>query len=135
MNTVLARSRFVRGYVPFAVRLWDGKYEDGKRVAPLRVALPFQTVETVNASAQQRQVRHPCRPSSPPSSLVLPCSVLVGPTLERSPRERRRSTPRKCRCAPTVGGDSDADIGKIGVGDSSYKRAMPAPTICGCTHF
>ncbi len=35
--------------------MWDGKYKDGKRVAPLRVALPFQTVETVNESAQQRQ--------------------------------------------------------------------------------
>lgn len=37
--------------------IWDGKYdEDGKRVAPLRVALPFQTVETINESAQQRQM-------------------------------------------------------------------------------
>jgi adenine-specific DNA-methyltransferase len=35
--------------------IWDDKYKDGKRVAPLRVALPFQTVETVNESAQQRQ--------------------------------------------------------------------------------
>ena len=35
--------------------IWDGKYKDGKRVAPVRVALPFQTVETVNESAQQRQ--------------------------------------------------------------------------------
>ncbi len=36
--------------------IWDGKYDkDGRRVAPLRVALPFQTVETVNESAQQRQ--------------------------------------------------------------------------------
>ena len=36
--------------------IWDGKYdEEGKRAAPLRVALPFQTVETVNESAQQRQ--------------------------------------------------------------------------------
>ena len=36
--------------------IWDGKYdEDGKKVAPLRVALPFQTVETVNESAQERQ--------------------------------------------------------------------------------
>ncbi|MBK8025776.1 MAG: site-specific DNA-methyltransferase [Chloroflexi bacterium] len=35
--------------------IWDGKYDkDGKRVAPLRVALPFQTVETVNESAQER---------------------------------------------------------------------------------
>lgn len=32
--------------------IWDGKYDaNGKRVAPLRVALPFQTVETVNESA------------------------------------------------------------------------------------
>ena len=37
--------------------LWDDKYDkDGRKVAPLRVALPFQTVETVNASAQQRQM-------------------------------------------------------------------------------
>jgi DNA modification methylase len=36
--------------------IWDGKYdESGRRPAPLRVALPFQTVETVNESAQERQ--------------------------------------------------------------------------------
>jgi len=36
--------------------IWDGKYDkNGKRVAPVRIALPFQTVETVNESAQQRQ--------------------------------------------------------------------------------
>src|SRR3970040_101036 len=35
---------------------WDGKYyADGNKVAPLRVSLPFQAVETVNASAQERQ--------------------------------------------------------------------------------
>jgi DNA modification methylase len=37
--------------------IWDGKYDkDGKRSAPLRLKLPFQTVETVNESAQQRQM-------------------------------------------------------------------------------
>jgi DNA modification methylase len=36
--------------------VWDGKYDAaGRRVAPLRVTLPFQTVETVNESAQERQ--------------------------------------------------------------------------------
>jgi DNA modification methylase len=36
--------------------VWEGKYDDaGRRVAPPRVALPFQTVETVNESAQDRQ--------------------------------------------------------------------------------
>ena len=36
--------------------VWEGKYDaTGRRVAPLRVALPFQTVETVNESAQDRQ--------------------------------------------------------------------------------
>jgi adenine-specific DNA-methyltransferase len=36
--------------------VWEGKYDaTGKRLAPLRVALPFQTVETVNESAQDRQ--------------------------------------------------------------------------------
>jgi DNA modification methylase len=35
---------------------WDGKYNpDGSKRAPLRVELPFQTVETVNESAQERQ--------------------------------------------------------------------------------
>ena len=27
---------------------WDGKYKDGKKVSPVRIALPFQTIETVN---------------------------------------------------------------------------------------
>jgi adenine specific DNA methylase Mod len=35
--------------------IWDGKYEDGKKVAPVRIALPFQTIETVNESVQDRQ--------------------------------------------------------------------------------
>ncbi|OQY97182.1 MAG: hypothetical protein B6D41_04065, partial [Chloroflexi bacterium UTCFX4] len=41
--------------------IWEGKYIDGgdgkasRKAAPLRVALPFQTVETVNESAQLRQ--------------------------------------------------------------------------------
>jgi DNA modification methylase len=45
---------------PLAVKraelIWEGKYDNtGRRVAPLRVALPFQTIETVNESAQDRQ--------------------------------------------------------------------------------
>ncbi len=36
--------------------IWDGKYDkDGKKNAPVRIALPFQTIEIVNESAQQRQ--------------------------------------------------------------------------------
>lgn len=36
--------------------IWEGKYDaKGQRVAPLRVSLPFQTVETINESAQERQ--------------------------------------------------------------------------------
>jgi len=34
--------------------IWDGKYKDGKKQGPVRIALPFQTVETVNESAQDR---------------------------------------------------------------------------------
>jgi adenine-specific DNA-methyltransferase len=33
---------------------WDGKYKDGEKQGPVRIALPFQTVETVNESAQDR---------------------------------------------------------------------------------
>jgi adenine specific DNA methylase Mod len=36
--------------------VWDGKYKDGRKAAPVRVALPFQTIETVNESAQERQL-------------------------------------------------------------------------------
>lgn len=34
---------------------WDGEYDrDGRKAAPLRAALPFQTVETVNESTADR---------------------------------------------------------------------------------
>lgn len=35
--------------------IWEGKYIDKKKVTPVRIALPFQTIETINESAQQRQ--------------------------------------------------------------------------------
>ena len=34
---------------------WEGKYKVGKKVTPVRIALPFQTIETINESSQQRQ--------------------------------------------------------------------------------
>ena len=37
--------------------IWDGKYDEkGQIVGPPRVSLPFQTIETVNQSAQERQM-------------------------------------------------------------------------------
>ncbi len=37
--------------------IWDGKYDaNGKKVAPSRIALPFQTIETVNESTKDRQL-------------------------------------------------------------------------------
>jgi len=35
--------------------IWDGKYTNDKKTAPIRIALPFQTIETVNESVQERQ--------------------------------------------------------------------------------
>ncbi len=36
--------------------IWDGKYtKDGKKNGPVLIALPFQTIETVNESVQDRQ--------------------------------------------------------------------------------
>jgi adenine-specific DNA-methyltransferase len=35
--------------------IWDGKYKDGRKQGPVRVPLPFQTVETINESAQDRR--------------------------------------------------------------------------------
>jgi len=38
--------------------MWAGQYDaTGKRVAPLRIALPFQTVETVNELAPDQAFR------------------------------------------------------------------------------
>ena len=36
--------------------IWQGKYDkEDRKTAPVRIALPFQTIETVNESAQDRQ--------------------------------------------------------------------------------
>lgn len=35
--------------------IWDGKYKDTKKQGPVRIALPFQTIETVNESTQDRR--------------------------------------------------------------------------------
>lgn len=34
--------------------LWEGKYKDNKKLAPVRISLPFQTIETINESAADR---------------------------------------------------------------------------------
>lgn len=36
--------------------VWDGKYVNGKKTAPVRLPLPFQDVETVNESAHDRNL-------------------------------------------------------------------------------
>jgi adenine-specific DNA-methyltransferase len=42
--------------MPRTELVWDGKYDgNGQRVRPFRSALPFQTVETVNESANERR--------------------------------------------------------------------------------
>lgn len=35
--------------------IWHGKYQAGKNAGPVRIALPFQAVETVNESSQDRE--------------------------------------------------------------------------------
>lgn len=34
---------------------WEGKYKDGKKVTPVRIDLPFQTIETINESNAERE--------------------------------------------------------------------------------
>jgi len=34
--------------------IWDGKYKDDKKQGPVRIALPFQTIETVNEGTEAR---------------------------------------------------------------------------------
>jgi hypothetical protein len=35
--------------------IWEGKYKDGKKRTPIKIPLPFQTIETANETAQERQ--------------------------------------------------------------------------------
>src|SRR5437762_8904809 len=42
--------------LPMTELMWEGKYVNGKKTAPVRLALPFQDVETVNESAQTRNL-------------------------------------------------------------------------------
>jgi adenine-specific DNA-methyltransferase len=35
--------------------IWPGKYQDGRKVSPVRISLPFQTIESVNETLQDRQ--------------------------------------------------------------------------------
>ena len=35
--------------------IWEGKYKDGKKSSPVRISLPFQTIETVNESTEDRK--------------------------------------------------------------------------------
>jgi len=37
--------------------IWDGKCKDSKKQGPVRIALPFQIIETVNVSAPSRSSR------------------------------------------------------------------------------
>jgi len=51
--------------------IWDAKYLDGKKNGPVRIELPFQTVETVNESVQDRQ-RSRSKIARPPSGVRTP---------------------------------------------------------------
>lgn len=37
--------------------IWEDKYKDGKKVAPVRIVLPFQVIETISESAADIQKR------------------------------------------------------------------------------
>ena len=56
--------------------IWAGKYDAaGRKAAPVRVKLPFQTVETVNESVQERQIARDCSArAAPQSGPIAACS-------------------------------------------------------------
>lgn len=37
--------------------IWDGKYKDGKKASPIKIPLPFQTIETLNETKADRERR------------------------------------------------------------------------------
>ena len=51
--------------------IWDAKYQGGKKAGPVRIELPFQTVETVNESVQDRQ-RSRSKIARPPNGVRTP---------------------------------------------------------------
>ena len=80
--------------------IWDGKYDKhGRRVAPVRVALPFQTVETVNESAKERNYALDLFGSggvgTSPVCRVAPTRLLHRGTIRVSRRERSRDVPAR----------------------------------------
>jgi len=102
--------------------IWEGKYDaKGRKVAPLRVNLPFQTVETINESAQDRQ-----RSLDLFSSGRDPESVLAGPTLKSVPecRSRHENDCRAPGLAAELLRDQTSRGGSRGGHESSSWRAM-----------
>jgi len=71
---------------------WEGKYTaDGKRTAPLRIQLAFQTAETVNESAQERQMALDLFSAGRPPTVELESDFTIhGNTAGTSVRWRRR---------------------------------------------
>ena len=63
--------------------IWDGKYDkDGKRTAPPRLKLPFQTVETINLKrALPSSCKKPQTLTAFPSSRNVSALRLPTPTL------------------------------------------------------
>ena len=65
--------------------IWDGKYVDGKRQSPVRVALPFQTIETVNESTADANFRQaiPCNRAAPEPFITIPFSLNALPSVHK----------------------------------------------------
>jgi len=99
--------------------IWEGKYDaDGTRTVPLRLQVPLHTVETVNQSAQERQmslaVLCKTRGALPPSKwkAMSPTRSQAGgrPAVGVTTTFRRKAglRPRALRLAAAVG------VGKAG---------------------
>lgn len=78
---------------------WEGKYDgNGKHTAPLRLQFPFQTVETVNESAQERQMALDLFSAGRPAEW---CSRLIlGDRPAASRTQRRHNTKDHSVSAP-----------------------------------
>src|SRR5438132_12866694 len=76
--------------------IWEGKYDDkGPKIAPPRITLPSQTVETVNESTADRTLEL----SEGPAGRIRPAASHF---VRRSPRVRGVSL-RCCSRGPSAG--------------------------------
>ena len=115
---------------------WDGKYKDGKKVTPVRIALPFQTIETINESAADREQRlgplfHQKEETESRNRLIQGYKKYVLPSLLATPADWHGQDGATKSCPISVAAALPGDGGDIYCpAQRPPERAQKRPRIC-----